>query len=130
VIVVDSSVWIDSLRHELTPQVNVLRRIDVDQLIVGDLIMLEVLRGMRTEREAAMHEQRFRVVGVTAISDADIAATAAGNYRKLRARGITIRSSIDVLIATYCMERGHHLLHDDRDFDPFERHLGLQVYRP
>jgi predicted nucleic acid-binding protein len=130
VIVVDSSVWIDSIRHELTPQVDVLRRIDVDQLIVGDLIMLEVLRGVRTEREAAKHEQRFRALGVTALSDPDIAAIAASNYRKLRARGITIRSSIDVLIATYCMERGHRLLHQDRDFDPFERYLGLEVYRP
>lgn len=127
-IVVDSSVWIDDIRNRVTPQVDVLRRVDVDQFIVGDLVMLEVLRGMRTEQEAALHEQRFRLVGVTAISDPDIAVVGARNYRTLRALGITIRSTIDVLIATFCIERGHQLLHSDRDFDPFERHLGLQSY--
>lgn len=128
-IVVDSSVWIDNIRNEPTPQVALLRRIDIGLVIVGDLIMLEVLRGLRSDTEAAVHEQRFRAVGVTPISNADLAVAAASNYRKLRARGITIRSVVDVLIATFCIENGHQLLHSDRDFDHFERHLGLQVRR-
>jgi predicted nucleic acid-binding protein len=129
VIVVDSSVWIDNIRNDATPQVQLLRRADTDQVIVGDLVVLEVLRGFRTDAEAAIHEQRFRALGITPLSTPQIAVTAASKFRELRARGITIRSSIEVVIATYCIENDHHLLHSDRDFDHFERHLGLKVWR-
>lgn len=129
-IVVDSSVWIDNLRDADTRQVASLRRLTVEQIIVGDLIILEVLRGMASERGAAAQERRFRAIGITPLSDPEIAVAAAANYRKLRAHGITVRSIIDAIIATYCIEHSHQLLHDDRDFDHFERHLGLQVCEP
>jgi predicted nucleic acid-binding protein len=129
VILVDSSVWIDSFRDEPTPQVGLLRGLEMEGIIVADLVLLEVLRGVPSDREAKLHESRFRQIGVRTISSPDTAVAGASNYRKLRRRGITIRSVIDVLIATYCIEHNHQLLHDDRDFDHFERHFGLQVLR-
>ena len=128
-ILIDSSVWIDNIRNAATPQVLLLRRISIAQIIVGDLVMLEVLRGLRTHSEAARQEARFRNFGVTTLSSPQIAVAAADNYRELRGRGVTIRSSNDLLIATYCLIYDHHLLHDDRDFDHFEKHLGLKVLR-
>ena len=128
-ILVDSSVWIDSFRDEPTTQVGLLRGLEMEDVIVGDLVLLEVLRGVRSDREAMLHESRFREIGVTTISSSDMAVAGASNYRRLRGRGITIRSVMDVLIATYCIEHNHQLLHDDRDFDHFERHFGLQVLR-
>ena len=128
-ILVDSSVWIDSFRNEPTAQVGLLRGLEMEDVIIGDLVLLEVLRGVHSDREATLHESRFREIGVTTLSDPDMAVAAASNYRKLRSRGITIRSVIDVLIATYCIEHNHRLLHDDRDFEHFEQHLGLRVLR-
>jgi predicted nucleic acid-binding protein len=128
-ILVDSSVWIDSFRNETTAQVGLLRNLDMEDVIIGDLVLLEVLRGVRSDREALVHESNFREIGVTAISSPDMAIAAASNCRKLRGRGISIRSVIDVLIATYCIAHNHQLLHDDRDFDHFERHFGLKVLR-
>lgn len=128
-IVVDSSVWIDNLRDANTRQVALLRGLDVGQILVGDLIVLEVLRGMDSEREAAAQEERFHAIGITVLSDPEIVVAAAKNYRRLRALGITIRSSIDLIIATFCIAYDHLLLHDDRDFDHFERHLGMRVLR-
>ena len=128
-ILVDSSVWIDSFRNEPTAQVGLLHGLEMEDVIIGDLVLLEVLRGVRSDREATLHEGRFREIGVTTLSGPDMAVASASNYRKLRGRGITIRSVIDVLIATYCIEHNHRLLHDDRDFDHFEQHLGLQVLR-
>ena len=129
-IVVDSSVWIDAIRGADTPQVTLLRKLDVDGIAVLDVVVFEVLRGFRTEAEAALHEAGFQAIGIVSASSAALATAAAANYRLLRARGITIRSALDVLIATYCIESGLRLLHDDRDFDHFERHLGLAVARP
>ena len=128
-IVVDSSVWIANMRNDLTPQVRLLREIDHDEVIVGDIVVLEVLRGMRGDREAAIQEQRFRVQGITPMLSPARAALAAAHFRRLRSLGITIRTAIDLVIATYCIEKGHDLLHQDRDFDHFERHLGLRVAR-
>ena len=128
-IVVDSSVWIDNIRNANTSQVELLRSANAAQIIVGDLIILEVLRGLRTEAEAAKQEERLLSFSVTPLADPDLAVIAASHYRWLRARGITIRSSVDLVIATFCLTYRHYLLHDDRDFDPFEQHLGLQVWR-
>jgi predicted nucleic acid-binding protein len=126
-IVVDSSAWIDSFRDADTRQVALLRRLNVRQVIVGDLIALEALRGISTERAAAAQERQFHAIGITVLSGPEIVVAAAKNYRKLRALGITIRSSIDLVIGTFCLAHGHQLLHDDRDFDHFARHLGLRV---
>jgi len=128
VILVDSSVWIDPLRDTVTGPVSQLRSlISSEELLVGDLILCEVLQGLRTDAEAALVEDALREFEVVPLVDAELAVKAAANYRFLRRRGITIRKTIDLLVGTYCIERGHLLLHSDRDFAPMESFLGLQT---
>lgn len=125
-IVVDTSVWIDHLNDEATPQVTMLRALVGEaQILVGDLILCEVLQGLRTEREARSIEAALRRFDFASMCTPDLAIRAAANYRLLRGRGVTIRKTIDVIIGTFCIENNHELLHDDRDFDRMERHLGL-----
>ena len=128
-ILVDSSVWIDHLRGAKTPQVERLGALlpRVEQLLTADLVLCEVLRGVRFETAALQVEAAMRRFDIVSVCDPDIAATAASNYRFLRTRGITIRTTIDLIIGTFCIERGHALLHSDRDFAPMERYLGLQT---
>jgi predicted nucleic acid-binding protein len=127
-IVVDSSVWIANLRREQTEPVRKLRSIErPSQIIVGDLILLEVLQGARDEAQAARIERDMRQFTIEPMLDARLAARAATNYRELRRRGATVRKTVDVIIGTFCLEYGHALLHDDRDFAPFVTHLGMRV---
>ena len=127
-IVVDSSVWIDAFRGNQTPQVILLDQlIGQNALAVGDLILAEVLQGVDTEHEFARVLQRMRTMPIIAISSETVAIEAARNYRRLRSLGITVRKTIDTLIATRCIIDGHELLYSDRDFDPFVEHLGLGV---
>jgi predicted nucleic acid-binding protein len=124
-IVVDSSVWIANIRDEPRDSVARLREIsNLDTILVGDLVLLEVLRGARDDLHARQLEVFLRRFSVVPLLDPKLAVRAAGHSRTLRARGITIRKTIDVIIATFCIEHGHHLLHDDRDFEHF-RPLGL-----
>ena len=128
-IVVDSSVWIAQLRGLATPAALTLRAIvedDDDQILVGDLILLEVLQGARDEAHAERIERNLGRYPIAPMLDQTIAVQAARNDRLLRARGITIRGTIDTIIATLCLARGHLLLHDERDFDPIAAHLGLR----
>src|SRR4051794_11582131 len=127
-IVVDSSIWIAHLRGEQAGPVRKLRSIaEADEILVGDLILLEVLSGARDEAHAARIERDLRHFTIEPMLDDRLAARAAANYRELRRRGSTVRKTIDVIIGTFCLEYGHSLLHDDRDFDPFATHLGLRV---
>lgn len=96
-------------------------------LLVGDLILCEVLRGCRSDQEARVVERGFRRFEIVSLFDPALAITAAANYRFLRARGITMAKLADLIIGTFCIERGHALLHSDRDFEPMERLLGLQT---
>jgi len=129
VIVVDSSVWIANLRGLDTQAVRRLRAAidDEDQVLIGDLILLEVLQGARDEAHAARIERGLRCYPVAPMLDGSLAVQAARNYRNLRARGITVRKTIDMIIGTFCIVGSHVLLHDDRDFDPMAAHLGLLV---
>jgi predicted nucleic acid-binding protein len=128
VIVVDSSVWIANLRDTDTKAVRRLRTFhDDDQIIVGDIILLEVLQGARDDLQAIRLERRLRRFDVVTMLDDALAVRAAGNYRQLRSRGITVRKTVDMIIGTFCIERDHRLLHDDRDFDPMVEHLGLRL---
>ncbi len=127
-ILVDSSVWIDHLRGAITGPVGRLRRlIGRQQLLVGDLILCEVLRGVRSEVQARAVEARLQEFEFVSLADRDLAIKAAANYRFLRGQGITIRTTVDLIIGTFCIERGHALLHSDRDYEPMERLLGLQT---
>lgn len=127
-IVVDSSVWISHLRGEQTDAVRRLRSIGRPrEIIVGDLILLEVLQGARDEAHAARIERDLRQFTIAPMLDDRIAVRAAANYRELRRRGLTVRKTVDVIIGTFCLEGGHALLHDDRDFDSFATHFGMLV---
>ena len=124
--VVDCSVWIDFFNGVTTPEVARLRGLFGEtEIILGDLILCEVLQGFDPERDVLLAEEIFEDVRTIAMAGPDIARKAAENYRILRRRGVTVRKTIDVLIATFCIEGGYALLHSDRDFDPFSRHLGL-----
>lgn len=127
-ILVDSGVWIDYFRGTASPEVEALDRLlGSEPLAVGDLILVEVLQGFDEERDFNLVRRHLTGLTVVTLGGPDIAIQAARNYRLLRRRGITIRKTIDTVIATRCIESGFRLLHCDRDFDPFVKHLGLRT---
>jgi predicted nucleic acid-binding protein len=126
VIVVDSSVWIDFLNGRNAPHVLRLRALlGTDEISIGDLMLCEVLQGLDSERAAREVEALLRRSEIVPMVGAAIAVAAARNFRSLRRRGITIRKTIDLLIGTWCIENRRPLLHNDSDFRPMARHLGL-----
>jgi predicted nucleic acid-binding protein len=127
VILVDSSVWIDYLRGRPTPQAAKLDSLlGVELVAIGDLILTEVLQGCSTDREFNQVRRSLSTLDVVDLGGRDLAIEAAKNFRKLRKLGVTVRKTIDTVIATRCILDGIELLHSDRDFDAFERHLGLR----
>ncbi|MGD0799196.1 MAG: PIN domain nuclease [Acidobacteriaceae bacterium] len=130
-IIVDTSVWVDALRGTENLKSLWLRR-NFGDVHVGltDLILCEVLQGIRDPGAFVHVQRRLSTCPVFNTGGQDLAVAAAGNYRRLRTRGITVRKTIDCLIATFCIAEGHALLHNDRDFDPFEEFLGLRVVHP
>jgi|ERR1700722_6696010 len=128
-IVVDSSVWIDYFNGRPTAEAETLDKTPKARLLIGDLIMAEVLQGFALERDFKIAERALAALEFRRMGGRAIAIAAARNHRALRSRGVTPRSTIDTVIATFCIAEGHDLLHCDRDFDPFERHLGLRVLR-
>ena len=126
-ILVDSSVWIDYFRGTATPQTEKLDGLlSSEPVAVGDLILTEVLQGFGSERDFNEARRLLTSLLVVELGGQDIAIQAARNFRVLRAQGVTIRKTIDIIIATRCIESGFTLLHSDRDFDPFVQHLGLR----
>ncbi len=126
-ILVDSSVWIDYFKGTITPQTDKLDSLlESRRLAIGDLILTEVLQGFA--RESDFNEARHVLDSLVFVSlgGPNIALQAAVNYRKLRALGVTVRKTIGCIIATRCIEYGYELLHNDQDFAPFVKHLGLQ----
>ena len=127
-MIVESTVWVDHFRGTLTPQVVLLlRALPSLEIETVDLVVMEVVRGFRTDLEVRSALRYFAGVQTHRLVLPGLPLQAAHYYRYLRARGITVRSTIDCLIATYCILTGQELLHSDRDFDGFERHLGLKV---
>jgi len=127
-VVVDSAVWIDFFKGRLTPATtHLLQMLGHEPILVGDLILCEVLQGARDDRQSRDFELTMRKCEFVDMACADLAIAAAARYRQLRATGITVRKTIDMLIGTYCIINRHTLLHSDRDFDPMELHLGLKV---
>jgi len=126
VIVVDSSVWIDFLKGRNAPHVRRLRAVlGADEIIVGDMMLCEVLQGLDSERAAQEVEALLRSFEVVPMAGDAIAIAAARNFRFLRRRGITVRKTIDLLIGTWCIVNRRPLLHNDSDFNPMARYLGL-----
>ena len=127
-ILVDSSVWIDYFNGVETRQTDRLDELlGSDLLLTGDIILAEVLQGFRNDRDFRRAKRALDGLEFRAMLGRDIALKSAANYRALRAQGVTVRKTIDMLIATFCIENGHELMHADRDFDPMARHLGLRT---
>ena len=130
-VIVDTTAWVDYLNGVTTPHTDWLdRELDRQRLGLTDLILSEVLQGVRDEREAAETRRELLKFEVFTTGGVELAVTAARNYRALRVKGRTIRRTVDCWIATFCLLNGHTLLHNDSDFDPFELHLGLRVIHP
>lgn len=130
-VIVDSSVWIDYLNRRLTPHTRWLRATQgVEEIGLTTVVLAEVLQGIRFDNRFRAAEQFLRTMPVFESLARQIAVQSASNYRKLRVLGITVRSAVDCLIATFCIERDFTLLHNNNDFEPFERHLGLNVIHP
>jgi predicted nucleic acid-binding protein len=126
VIVVDGSVWIDFLSGRKVSHVERLRSIlGMEEIIVGDLMLCEVLQGLDSERSARQIGSLLRRFEIAPMAGEAIAVAAARNFRSLRKRGITVRKIIDLLIGTWCIENRRQLLHNDSDFRPMARYLGL-----
>lgn len=130
-VIVDSSVWIDYFHNELSAQSNWLQgSIGSRPIGLTNLVLCEVLQGMRYERRLRAATNVLTALPVFDLRGTGLAIAAARNYRFLRNRGVTIRATIDCLIATFCIQEGFELLHRDRDFDAFEELLGLNVTHP
>ncbi|VTU25819.1 type II toxin-antitoxin system VapC family toxin [Variovorax sp. RA8] len=126
-ILVDSSVWIDYFRGTDSVSADRLDQLlQTEPVAIGDLILAEVLQGFSSERDFTEARKLLTALEVVTLRGEAFAIDAAGNQRRLRALGFTVRKTIDTLIATWCIENDGTLLHDDRDFDAFEKHLGLR----
>ena len=126
-ILVDSSVWIDYLRGVETKQTDRLHGLlGLEPAAVGDLILTEVLQGTTTDKEFKEVLKLLNSLEVVSLGGHSVAVQAARNFRALREKGVTIRKTIDCIIATRCIMDGLTLLHSDKDFDPFVAHLGLR----
>lgn len=127
-ILVDSSVWIDYFTGRVTTQTEMLDRLlGREPLAIGDLILTEVLRGFADDQDFNQARRLLLSLEVVELGGKEIAVQAAKNFRALRRLGVTVRKTIDTVIATRCIESGYQLLHSDRDFEPFARHLGLRT---
>ena len=127
-ILVDSSVWIDYFNGGDTPQTSKLDEpLGVELLGIGDIILTEVLQGFRIDADYDTAKQVLTSLTVFNMLGVEIAVKSADNFRVLRKRGITIRKTVDVIIATFCIENDHTLLFSDKDFMPFVQYLGLNT---
>lgn len=127
-ILVDSSVWIDYFRGTGTPQADKLDALlGTEPIATGDLILAEVLQGFVSDRDFNQARKLMTSLVVVDLAGQDIAIQAARNFRVLRTLGVTVRKTIDTIIATRCIESRLAMLYSDRDFDPFVEHLGLRA---
>ena len=127
-ILVDSSVWIDYFNGRTTHQTDQLDTLlGGDDLLTGDLIWAEVLQGFRREADFERARSALAEMPCADLTGSEVALASARNYRRLRQRGLTVRGTIDVIIATFCIRNDHMLLHADRDFEIMRVHLGLRT---
>ena len=126
-IVVDSSVWIDYFTGNDTPEADHLDSLLGQELIaIGDLVLTEVLQGFRIDKDFRKSRDLLLSFHVVNMLDTTIALKSAANFRALRKLGLTVRKTVDSIIATYCIENRLPLLHSDKDFQPFHKHLNLK----
>jgi len=130
-LVVDTTVWVDYFNGQINPETDYLDRILAEELIlVGDLILAETLQGFRQDKDFELAKAALSKFEQVEMLNVHLAHQSAQNYRLLRKKGVTVRKTIDCLIATFCITENHTLLHRDNDFDGFEKHLGLSVAHP
>ena len=126
-IFVDSSVWIDYFRGITTKETELLDELlGAEPIAIGDLVLAEVLQGFKSDRDFNQAKKLLTSLVMVDMLGHEMAIQAARNFRSLRERGITVRKTIDTIIATYCIENDLALLHSDRDFDAFVEHLNLR----
>ncbi len=126
-VVVDSSVWVDYFNGQATPETDRLDRLlGTEPVAIGDLILAEVLQGFRSDADYKTARQLLTSLTIHDMLGATRAVRVAEHYRALKRKGVTVRKTTDVIIATFCIEQKLPLLYSDRDFDPFVRHLGLR----
>jgi len=131
VTIIETSVWIDQINAKDTPQTQWLNRnLSTMRIALTDLILAEVLQGIRSDTAFMTVRNKLLALTVFNTGGRDLALVSAQNYRMLRKKGFTVRSTPDCITASYCILEGHTLLHNDRDFDAFEKHLGLSVIHP
>ncbi|MHB1686905.1 MAG: type II toxin-antitoxin system VapC family toxin [Ignavibacteriaceae bacterium] len=129
-VMIDSSVWIDFFNEGQSWQAEKLYKIvSEERIYIGDLILAEVLQGFRKDRDYETAKVYLGMFQCVNLLNKEMAIKCAENYRTLRKRGITIRKTADIIIATFCIENKFTLLHSDKDFDQIEKHLGLMVIK-
>jgi len=127
-LIVDSSVWIDFFNGHPTTETDTLNQaLSCEEILIGDLILTEVLQGFRNPSDFNQARVLLAPLPVVSMLGRKMAIKSAENYRYLRKQGITVRKTIDVMIASYCIEHALPLLYSDRDFNPLVEHLGLQT---
>ena len=130
-LVVDTTVWVDYFNGVENPQTDFLHNIlDSIPILIGDLILAEVLQGFRYGPDFEKVRRTLGKFAQESMVNPALAVQSARNYRFLRQKGVTVRKMIDRLIATFCLENDHQLLHNDSDFDGYEQYLGLRVVHP
>jgi predicted nucleic acid-binding protein len=128
---VDSSVWIDYFRGTRTPEAERLDMLlGAEPVLIGDLILAEVLQGFGSDADFDTAKNLFDALDIVPLGGTEVCVQAAHNFRTLRRKGITVRKTIDTIIATCCIKNSYVLLYSDRDFDPFVEHLGLRSAVP
>lgn len=126
-ILVDTSVWIDyfnGVRNTYTDWLD--SALGDEPIIMGDLIITEVLQGFQNDRDFQVAQSLFENIPFMEMAGKELAVKSARNYRLLRKKGVTVRKTIDIMIGTFCIHYGVALAHNDRDFEPMERHLKLK----
>ena len=130
-LIVDTSVWVDYFKGIENSQTNYLHAIlNQTPILIGDLNLAEVLKGFRYDPDFESVRRALGKYAQVSMVSPVLAVQSARNYRVLRQKGVTVRKTIDSLIATYCIENSHELLHNDSDFDGYEKYLGLRVVHP
>ncbi|MBF0445978.1 MAG: PIN domain nuclease [Magnetococcales bacterium] len=130
-IIIDSSVWIDFFNGKISDKTDLLDSLlGQERIIIGDLILTEVLQGFRKNKDFQVAKSLLDTLEFKPMVGSEVALRSAENYRMLRSKGVTVRKTIDIMIGTFCIMNSYPLLHDDHDFDPMEKNLGLKVLKP
>jgi len=129
-VVVDTTVWIDYIHGLENPYTNALDyELLHNQVITGDLLITEFLQGFRSDSDFEAAKEIINNLIYCDMLGKEMALKSAANFRLLRKNGITIRKTADIIIGTFCIENELPLLHNDKDYEPMAKYLGLRIYK-